>query len=135
LALDKLQFEVEEYGYKWNYTNELNSSTMILIDTKRIYQAIRIVIGNAIKYGANDYMTKPFSPSELVARIKLHITRYEKLLGINNSVSVFSYKGLEKIQAIPSILKLYGEVGIVLMDKRVTGIYSTHYIFSGKISS
>ncbi len=34
--------------------------------------------------GADDYITKPFSPSELVARVKAHLARYERLIGSNS---------------------------------------------------
>lgn len=35
--------------------------------------------------GADDYITKPFSPSELVARAKAHISRYERLVNSGNN--------------------------------------------------
>jgi hypothetical protein len=31
--------------------------------------------------GADDYVTKPFSPGEMVARVKAHLNRYERLIG------------------------------------------------------
>ena len=31
--------------------------------------------------GADDYIAKPFSPSELMARVKAHLARYERLTG------------------------------------------------------
>ena len=35
----------------------------------------------ALGLGADDYIVKPFSPSELAARVKAHITRYDRLKG------------------------------------------------------
>ena len=35
----------------------------------------------ALGLGADDYIVKPFSPSELTARVKAHITRYDRLKG------------------------------------------------------
>ncbi|MFF2447543.1 response regulator transcription factor [Neobacillus sp. NPDC058068] len=36
-------------------------------------------------FGADDYIIKPFSFSELVARVKAHLSRYERLLGNNDT--------------------------------------------------
>ncbi len=39
--------------------------------------------------GADDYITKPFSPSELVARVKAHMARYSRLVGSGHESNDF----------------------------------------------
>ena len=48
-----------------------------------------------LDYGADDYLTKPFSPAELAARVKSHIKRYERLKGNNSAVEIINHRGLE----------------------------------------
>lgn len=56
----------------------------------RFYHKIR-----GLDVGADDYLTKPFSPAELVARIKAHLNRYQRLRGITPAWDILQVKGLE----------------------------------------
>ena len=46
--------------------------------------------------GADDYITKPFSPSEMVARVKAHLARYERLISSGFPVNdIIEIRGLK----------------------------------------
>ena len=53
----------------------------------------------ALGLGADDYIIKPFSPSELVARVKAHLARYERLKGSTGDPAVLRFGGNEVILA------------------------------------
>ncbi|WP_432806329.1 response regulator transcription factor [Lederbergia citrisecunda] len=45
--------------------------------------------------GADDYVVKPFSPRELVARVKAHISRYERLIQTDTPRDEIYVRGLQ----------------------------------------
>ncbi|MBE5926471.1 MAG: response regulator transcription factor [Lachnospiraceae bacterium] len=59
--------------------------------------------------GADDYITKPFSPGEMVARVKAHLARYERLIGSSiNTNNIVEIRGL-KIDKTARRVEVNGE--------------------------
>lgn len=75
-----------------NLRNKLDIPIIMVTARKEDIDKIR-----GLGIGADDYVTKPFSPGELVARVKSHITRYDRLKGSENNSKYkdISVRGLE----------------------------------------
>ena len=61
-----------------------------------------------LNVGADDYVTKPFSPLELIARVKSQLRRYMDLGSMTKKVGVFKTGGLE-IDDLEKTVKMDGE--------------------------
>lgn len=71
---------------------EIKNTPIIMISAKK--DDIDKIRGLGL--GADDYMTKPFSPSEMVARVKAHLARYERLIGSGSPENeVIEIRGLK----------------------------------------
>ena len=71
---------------------EKNNAPIIMVSAKK--EDIDKIRGLGL--GADDYMTKPFSPSELVARVKAHRSRYKRLISTGmDQNDVIEIRGLK----------------------------------------
>ena len=78
IILDLMLPEVDGFDICRQVREEKNTPIIMVSAKKDDIDKIR-----GLGLGADDYMTKPFSPSELVARVKAHMARYERLVGTN----------------------------------------------------
>ena len=70
---------------------EVKNTPIIMVSAKK--EDIDKIRGLGL--GADDYITKPFSPSEMVARVKAHMARYERLIGSGQpSNEIIEIRGL-----------------------------------------
>ena len=74
--LDLMLQGVDGFDICRQIRNEKNTPIIMVSAKKDDIDKIR-----GLGLGADDYMTKPFSPSELVARVKAHLARYDRLTG------------------------------------------------------
>ncbi|MCR5417554.1 MAG: response regulator transcription factor [Lachnospiraceae bacterium] len=76
IILDLMLPGVDGYEICKNIRQEKNIPIIMVSAKKDDIDKIR-----GLGLGADDYLTKPFSPSELVARVKAHLSRYDRLVG------------------------------------------------------
>lgn len=78
----------------------------ILMVTARLESVDKI---RGLGLGADDYIAKPFDPAELVARIKSHLKRYERLTGMmkNNQTLGDDVIIIDNLQILPRSWKVY----------------------------
>ncbi|MDO4490241.1 MAG: response regulator transcription factor [Lachnospiraceae bacterium] len=75
LILDLMLPEVDGFEI-CRQVREVKNIPIIMVSAKK--EDIDKIHGLGL--GADDYITKPFSPSEMVARVKAHLARYERLV-------------------------------------------------------
>lgn len=91
LILDLMLPEVDGFEICRQVREEKNTPIIMVSAKKDDIDKIR-----GLGLGADDYMTKPFSPSELVARVKAHMARYERLIGsVIEENKVIEIRGLK----------------------------------------
>ena len=76
IILDLMLPEVDGFDICRQVREEKNTPIIMVSAKKDDIDKIR-----GLGLGADDYLTKPFSPSELVARVKAHMARYNRLVG------------------------------------------------------
>ena len=89
--LDLMLPEVDGFEICREIRNVKNTPIIMVSAKKDDIDKIR-----GLGLGADDYMTKPFSPSELVARVKAHLNRYIRLTRKRIDVNEYiEYPGLK----------------------------------------
>ena len=72
IVLDVMMPEMD--GYEFMRKHRADSNTPIILLTARVDDEEKVI---GLEVGADDYMTKPFSPKELVARVRVVFRRIE----------------------------------------------------------
>lgn len=90
-------------------------SVPILMVTARTTEIDKV---KGLGLGADDYISKPFSPTELVARVNANIAQFERLSGINSNTDDSTELHVGSLRLNPKTRRVYiGETEIDLKNK------------------
>ena len=104
IILDLMLPEIDGFEICRQVRAEKNTPIIMVSAKKDDIDKIR-----GLGLGADDYMTKPFSPSELVARVKAHMARYERLVGsVVEENKIIEIRGI-KIDTTARRVWIHGE--------------------------
>jgi len=80
----------------------------------------------ALGLGADDFVTKPFSPAELTARVQAHLARYDRLTRAEEPAESWSVRGLEMNRASRQVWRDGREIILTPREFDVLELFMTH---------
>ena len=83
VVLDIMMPKMDGYEFTKTLRECDNNLPILMVSAKQL----PVDKNKGFAVGTDDYMTKPFSPSELVARVKAHMARYTRLVSTNQKVN------------------------------------------------
>ena len=132
IILDLMLPDMDGFSICRNLRKESDIPILMITARKEDVDKIR-----GLGLGADDYITKPFSPGELVARVKSHLNRYERLTGSEKKNQSVAYRGLKIVYDYRQVILNEKEVNLTskefdilyLMISNPNKVYTKEEIF------
>jgi DNA-binding response OmpR family regulator len=100
------------------------SDVPVIMLTSRVSEVDRVV---GLELGADDYISKPFSPREVVARVKTVLRRSQRALASNGGSDEVQRIGDIEIDRIGHVVRAAGSiVGLTPMEFRILDVLASN---------
>ncbi len=112
IILDLMLPEIDGYSIIKSVRDDIDIPILMVTAKKEDIDKIR-----GLGLGADDFITKPFSPSELVARVNAHLARYERL----------TKKGIKKKEVVIRNMVIQLDARRVLVNNKEVNLTNKEY--------